>query len=264
MKPYIVSSITTPTGDLIEQGRPVVVRQTVSEETSAIMRSMLEGVVEHGGGKNARIEGYSVGGKTGTAQVYIDGVVSSDTHIGSFIGFAPMDDPAICVMVIVDRADVAVDFGSVTAAPFARDILEQSLVYMGYARETDTEAMQNVIVPDVTGMSIEEAKKTLRDAGLSSVMDSIGSRVTAQLPAPGADMVAGSLVMLYVDGAVHEGNFVSVPDVTGLSVAEANRLIRSHGLKMIVSGSGIAVSQSPIAGEEVLPTTIVEVTFEPP
>jgi len=116
----------------------------------------------------------------------------------------------------------------------------------------------------VTGMSIEEAKKTLRDAGLSSVMDSIGSRVTAQLPAPGADMVAGSLVMLYVDGAVHEGNFVSVPDVTGLSVAEANRLIRSHGLKMIVSGSGIAVSQSPIAGEEVLPTTIVEVTFEPP
>lgn len=264
MKPYIIDLITSPTGEIIEKGEPLVLRQTVSENTSAIMRDMLLGVVDNGGGRNARIEGYSIGGKTGTAQVYVDGVVSRDTHIGSFIGFAPMEDPAICVLVIVDRADVAVDFGSVTAAPFARDILEQSLIYLGYAKKTDAAEQRDVVVPDVTGMDVNNARSVLGKAGLSCVQSGTGLRVIAQLPAPGADMAQGSLVMLYVEGAAHADEHVIVPDTSGLSVAEANRLIRSYGLKMIVSGSGIAVSQKPIAGETVTPTSVVEVTFEPP
>ena len=238
--------------------------RTVSEQTSATMRILLEGVVEEGGGKNARVDGYSIGGKTGTAQVYIDGVVSSDTHIGSFLGFAPMDDPAIAVLVIVDRADVAVDFGSVTAAPSAKEILEQSLMYMGYAKDLGEDAPGDVQVPDVTGMSVADAKKAVKAAGLGCVLDGTGTNVISQLPAPGAYMTEGSLVMLYVEGVAPDTRYVEVPDVIGLSVAEANRLIRSYGLKMTVSGSGIAVSQTPIAGEMVLPTTIVEVTFEQP
>lgn len=264
MKPYIISSITSPSGETIEKGTPTVVGRTVSEQTSATMRILLEGVVEEGGGKNARVDGYSIGGKTGTAQVYIDGVVSSDTHIGSFLGFAPMDDPAIAVLVIVDRADVPVDFGSVTAAPFAREILEQSLMYMGYAKDMGDDAPGEMQVPDVTGMSVTEAKKAISSAGLDCVLDGTGANVISQLPAPGAYMPGGSLVMLYVDGSAQDAGYIEVPDVAGLSVAEANRLIRSYGLKMTVSGSGIAVSQTPIAGEKALPTTIVEVTFEPP
>ena len=264
MKPYIISSVRSPAGEVIEQGVPTVVGRTVSEQTSATMRILLEGVVEEGGGKNARVDGYSIGGKTGTAQVYIDGVVSSDTHIGSFLGFAPMDDPAIAVLVIVDRADVAVDFGSVTAAPYAKEILEQSLMYMGYAKDLGEDAPGDVQVPDVTGMSVADAKKAVKAAGLGCVLDGTGTKVISQLPAPGAYMTEGSLVMLYVEGAAPDTRYVETPDAIGLSVAEANRLIRSYGLKMTVSGSGIAVSQTPIAGENVLPSTIVEVTFEPP
>lgn len=264
MKPYIIDSITSPAGEVIEKGTPTIVGRTISEQTSATMRILLEGVVEEGGGKNARVEGYSIGGKTGTAQVYIDGVVSSDTHIGSFLGFAPMDDPAIAVLVIVDRADVPVDFGSVTAAPYAKEILEQSLMYMGYAKDLGKDAPGDVQVPDVTGMSIAEAKKSIRAVGLDCVLDGTGAHVISQLPAPGAYMTEGSLVMLYVDGSVQDEGYIEVPDVAGLSVAEANRLIRSFGFRMTVSGSGIAVSQKPIAGEKALPTTIVEVIFEPP
>jgi len=113
-------------------------------------------------------------------------------------------------------------------------------------------------------MSIAEAKKAIKAAGLECVLDGTGAHVISQLPAAGAYMTEGSLVMLYVDGAAQDEGYMEVPDVTGLSVAEANRLIRSYGLKMTVSGSGIAVSQTPIAGEKALPTTIVEVTFEPP
>ena len=264
MQPYIVRSITSPEGELLEQNDPMMVRSTITEETSATMRTLLEGVVDHGGGKNARVEGYRIGGKTGTAQVYIDGVVSSDTHIGSFVGFAPIDDPRIAIMVIVDRADVAVDYGSVTAAPYAKEILEQALVYMGCAKDMGDKAVGDVMVPDVTGLSVSDALASLDEAGLDGVLDGVGARVIAQLPASGAEMAEGSLVMLYVDGAVLDADWVEVPDVTGLSVTEANRLIRSYGLKMTVSGSGIAVSQSPAAGETVLPTGTVDVLFEPP
>ena len=264
MQPYIVRSITSPEGELLEQNEPMMVRSTITEETSATMRTLLEGVVDHGGGKNARVEGYRIGGKTGTAQVYIDGVVSSDTHIGSFVGFAPIDDPRIAIMVIVDRADVAVDYGSVTAAPYAKEILEQALVYMGCAKDMGDKAVGDVMVPDVTGLSVSDALASLDEAGLDGVLDGVGARVIAQLPASGAEMAEGSLVMLYVDGATLDADWVEVPDVTGLSVTEANRLIRSYGLKMTVSGSGIAVSQSPAAGETVLPTATVDVLFEPP
>ena len=264
MKPYVVREILSPRGEVIEQGRATVVSRTVSEDTSRTMRQLLTSVVEKGGGKNARVEGYSVGGKTGTAQVYVDGVVSSDTHIGSFIGFAPMENPQIAVMVIVDRAEVAIDYGSTTAAPFAGEILAQSLAYLGCAPTQSAETLEKVQVPDVTGMSVGQAKATLQETGLDCVLDGVGAQVIAQLPAPGADMAEGSLVMLYVEGAQAETEAVSVPDVTGLSVVEANRLLRSYGLSMIVSGSGMAVSQIPAPGEMAAPTSQVRVEFQPP
>ena len=127
-------------------------------------------------------------------------------------------------MVIVDRADVAIDYGSTTAAPFAGEILAQSLAYLGCAPTQSAETLEKVQVPDVTGMSVGQAKATLQETGLDCVLDGVGAQVIAQLPAPGADMAEGSLVMLYVEGAQAETEAVSVPDVTGLSVVEANRL----------------------------------------
>lgn len=266
LKPYVVKEILSGDGEVIERGETVVVSRPISEKTSDTMRALLENVVANGGGRNAYLEGYRVGGKTGTAQVYVDGVISSDTHIGSFIGFAPMDDPQIAVMVIVDEADVAVDFGSVTAAPYAKDILLQSLNYLGVAPETDEEPLPEVEVPDVGGMEVSDAIQTLKESGLQYVLSGSGAKVLSQLPAPGAGMPEGSLVMLYVDGEIpaFENAWTTVPDVRGLSVAEANRLIRSYGLEMSVQGSGIAVSQSPLAGEQVVPSSKITVVFEPP
>lgn len=266
LQPYVVKEITSESGEVIERGETVVRGTTISEETSATMRQLLQNVVTEGGGRNAYIEGYRVGGKTGTAQVYVDGAISTDKHIGSFIGFAPMDDPQIAVLFIVDEADVAVDFGSTTAAPFARDILEQSLIYLGVAPETDAEPLEEVAVPDVTGLAVSEAIDHLEEAGLGHVLSGSGATVEGQLPAAGAGMTEGSLVMLYVEGeaVADENNRVAVPNVTGMSVVEANRLLRSCGLTMRIEGSGVAVSQSPEADARVTPTTCVTVTFEPP
>lgn len=265
LRPYVVRRIDDASGNPVQIGQTQVVGHPISEKTSATMRALLEDVVTLGGGKNAYIPGYHVGGKTGTAQVYVDGVVSREKHIGSFVGFAPADDPRIAVMLIVDEADVPVDFGSVTAAPYARQILERSLVYMGVAPDSDAPPARPVTVPDVTGMDVDAARKALSEAGLDSVLDGTGGRVTGQLPAPGARMNAGALVMLYVQqGVAPEGAPVTVPDVTGMPVVQANRLLRAYGLEMKVEGSGLAVSQSPKAGESVNPTSVISVRFEPP
>ena len=198
LQPYVVSSVTDANGETWQLGEKTVLGNTISADTSATMRRLLQAVVDVGGGKNAKIEGYAIGGKTGTAQVYVDGVVSSDTHIGSFIGFAPADDPKIAVLFIVDEADVPVDYGSVTAAPYARDILEQSLMYLGIAPETDAENV-DVKVPDVTGLSASEAKSLIREAGFSIRAIGQGETVTDQLPLAGAMLRQGGEVILYTE-----------------------------------------------------------------
>ena len=267
MKPYVVKEIHSPDGGLIEKNEPRIVSRPISEATSATMRELLEGVVREGGGRNAYIEGYRIGGKTGTAQVYVDGVVSSDTHIGSFIGFAPIDDPRIALLVIVDEANKSPDFGSVTAAPFAKDVLDKTLAYLGCARATDGgEALRDVPVPDVTGLTVKEAAARLREAGLQYTLGGAGARVVDQLPAPGAMMTEKSIVMLYVDGNSEPAGAaeIEVPDVTGLSVGEANRLLMSYGFEMRISGSGVAISQTPQAGVMAAPGSRVAVSFLAP
>jgi len=112
---------------------------------------------------------------------------------------------------------------------------------------------------------VDEAAKRIDEAGLNYVLDGAGSYVRAQLPAAGAEMSEGALMMLYVDGSAEmAGAQARVPDVTGLSVLEANKLIRSFGLELRIEGSGLAVSQRPAADETVAPSTVVTVQFEPP
>ncbi len=266
MRPYIVRSISDVDGNLIAVNNPQVIGNPISEKTSQTMRTLLEDVVKYGGGKNAAVSGYRVGGKTGTAQVYVNGAVSSDTHIGSFIGFAPADDPKICVLLIVDEADVAVDYGSVTAAPYAGELLRQALIYMGIAPNSDAPDPVSVQVPDFSEMTVQEAERAAAEIGLECVENGTGERITGQLPAAGAEMLSGSIVMLYVDNLtqVDNNSIVQVPDVAGLSVVEANRLLRSYGLQMRINGSGLAASQTPAAGEGVIPDCTVDVMFEPP
>ena len=265
MKPYVVKEIRSADGTLIEKNEPVIRANPITAETSRTMRSMLESVVTNGGGKNAYISGYHVGGKTGTAQVYVDGQVSSDMHIGSFLGFAPMDDPKIAVLMIVDRADLRPDYGSVTAAPYAKDILQKSLVYMG-VRKDEKEPVIYKEVPDAEGKPLSEAVRLLKGAGFQYLVVGSGKTVASQLPAPGASMQAGSIVAIYLDNdtELNQDAFITVPDVTGLSVIEANRILTSMGLYMTMEGSGIAAFQSPGAGETVFPSQKVEVFFELP
>lgn len=261
MKPYIVSEIQDEFGQVLQRFNPTVVSTPVKSETSETLRGLLEAVVSEGGGKNAYIDGYRIGGKTGTAQVYKEGKIVSDVHIGSFYGFAPADDPLISVLVVVNEAHVPIDYGGTTAAPFARQIFEEVLPLLGverYAGET-----QNVTVPDIKGLTISKARRTLTEAGLNMLDDGVSDVVLDQLPPAGATLASGGHVMAYTaqgDSLTPE-ELVCVPDLTGLSDVDCARLLRQRGLIISMAGTGLCTRQVPAAGEYVAPGTSVHVTF---
>jgi stage V sporulation protein D (sporulation-specific penicillin-binding protein) len=265
-KPYIVEEVIAADGEVLERTVPQVVSQPISANTSATMRGLLESVVEDGGGKNAKISGYRISGKTGTAQKYVNGIVSHSVHIGSFMGFAPADDPKLAVIVIVDEATLKPDYGSTTAAPFARQILFDSLQYLGIHEEYADKPQVQVTVPDLTGKTVLEASNALRALDVDIVVNGTENIVLSQLPAPGATVLSGSQVMLYVhDGDIPDAQtLVKVPDVRGMSVVEANRQLRARLLNMKIEGSGIAQKQAPAPGEFVNPGATITVTFVAP
>ena len=132
MQPYVVAEILDPAGDLIETVQPVCKRQVLKPETSAMMREMMESVVLYGGGRNAQIAGYRVGGKSGTSQK-----LDSDdekARIASFVAVAPIDDPQFLCLVCLDEPHSWTTAGGSLSAPVCAEVLEQTLVYRGIPR----------------------------------------------------------------------------------------------------------------------------------
>lgn len=265
-RPQLIKDIEDSEGNIIKKYDPVVVSQPISAQTSATMRDILESVVSKGSGKNCYIPGYRVGGKTGTAQKYDEnGNVMTGKHIASFIGFAPADDPKIAVLIVIDEPNVAVDFGSVVAAPYVKTVLLNSLHYMGIQPDyAGAETLKQVTVPDVSGLSEEEAERKLKSAGLAFLKDGTGS-VTGQLPAPGATVDEGTTILLYMtvkdNGINLQEGMAVVPDLKGMSLSEAKQAAENAGLKITVVGEGKVVSQDIEAAKVVPEGTAIKAVF---
>ena len=262
MRPCVVSEIQDEQGQVIQRISPTVVSTPIKPETGQTLRGLLEAVVSEGGGKNAKIDGYRIGGKTGTAQVYKEGKIVSNVHIGSFYGFAPADDPLVSVLVIVNEAHVPIDYGGTTAAPFARQILEEVLPLLGV--EKYAENQKDVLVPDIKGLTISQARRKLTEAGLEMLEDGVNSVVLDQLPPPGATLRKGGHVMAYTatSETLTPQDLVCVPNLIGLSDVDCARLLRQRGLLLSMVGTGVCVRQSPAAGEYTNPGTSIHVIFE--
>ena len=266
MKPYLVEVIEDSDGNVLKQTSPKVVSTPISAETSATMRKLLYGVVENGGGKNAKVNGYAIGGKTGTAQIYRNGKIESNLHIGSFVGFAPADNPRVALLVTVNEAKVKPDYGGTTAAPFAAQIFEEILPLLGVSKTEGGAEAKQTTMPDVTGMNVRDAKAILREAGIDAVTDGENPIVTGQLPPAGTTVQEGFCAMLYVTGesAPQAQDYARVPDVIGLDMRRCAQEIRLSGFEMNAQGEGLAAGQSPAGGSYAPTGTQVRVTFEMP
>ena len=254
MQPYVVKQIISQNGDIISENRPTIIRRVIGEETSAKVRNILESVVSEGSGKNAQIEGFRVGGKTGTAQKYENGAIADGKLIASFVGFAPADDPEFVCLILVDEPKVGTIFGSTVAAPFVKQVLEETLYYYGYMPEMSGKTAE---VPDVLGMTTSEAAKVLEEAGFEAVYQAEDA-VIAQLPHGAQMAVKGSQVLLYTAQTTEMADdtdlMVEVPDVLGMTRLKASDELKKYGLSILIDPldqSGEAIRQSPKAGEKV-------------
>lgn len=209
MEPRLVKAYTDNKGNITKEVDPVQVKQVISKETSAQMREIMESVVTEGGGKIAYLPGYRLGGKTGTAQKVINGSYAQGHYVCSFIGMAPADDPQIVVLAIVDEPTGVMQFGSTTAGPIIKDVMSNTLKYLGvepeYTEEEKSENVKNKVnVPDVRGLTIEDATKVLEDAKLEANIDNDvdikeGTIIKDMFPKPGVSVNEGSLISIYFD-----------------------------------------------------------------
>jgi len=261
LTPHIVKSISNPqTGEVEPKNKVNKVRDVITPETAKTVSSYLEQVVSDqkiGTGRNAYIPGYRVGGKTGTAEktgdVVVDGSLYSKTRSAvSFIGYAPADDPKVAIFVMMDEPDVPKASGGKHAAPIAKEILSQTLEYMGVPKKfSDTEiqsetknkdsgdTLLKVTSPNLLKMKLADAKAKLLDEGIAYEQVGSGTSVLEQYPAAGAAMYAGQKIYLLTENK----DEMNVPDLTGLPLRDAVDILTLLEVSISTRGSGYVASQ---------------------
>lgn len=265
--PYVVNKIVDTDGNIVKEFTPTIKRQVISEETSAIMRDTLQTVVTTNSGSNVYIKGYNIGGKSGTSQK-IDENPEGNTYVSSYCAFYPAEDPEIIMLVMIDEPTNGLYYGSAVAAPVVSEVFTEILPYLGYYAQYSEEELENldVIVPDVEGATINKARNTILNLGLEVEIIGEGETVIKQVPADKDAMPKGCTVVLYTEEGIEE-NTVKVPDLTGMSLKEANKALSKLGLNLRPLGGAAYKTGAECSGvmnykdEYVTKGTIVEAYF---
>lgn len=267
--PHVVDKIVDKDGNVIKNIDTTIKRQVISEETSALMRQITENIVTANRGTNAYIPGYHIGGKSGTSQKLDEYGEHNMRYVGSFCAFTPADDPEYIMLVCVDEPLGGSYYGSAVAAPVVSAVFSECLEYLGvYPQYTAEElAQQDTTVPYVYDFAILDAIAKLNESGLKYEIvgdESVGI-VDYTMPLAASNIPRDGTVVIYMQGA--EDSMVTVPNVIGLTVEEANLKLVNAGLNISLEGGAVnnanatATSQSIEAGEEVRQGTVVSVTF---
>ena len=264
--PYLVEQITDQDGNVVSKHDPTPIRQVVSEETSALVREIMEKEVTSGTGKNGQVAGYRIGGKTGTADKVGGNVIVS------FVCFAPADDPQVMMLLTLDEPNkwtgTYVSGGNMVA-PIASSVMSEILPYLGIEPSYTAEELVGAdkTVPNVIGLGKDAAVEKLAVSGFTCRTVGDGDAVTDQTPVGGAIVPNSAEIILYL-GAEKSTEKCIVPNVVGDSAATANQKIVNAGLIMGVSGATNAssstvraISQSVDPGTEVEAGTVVRVQF---
>ena len=276
MQPYLVKEVVNAEGETVSKTEPTVIRQVISRETSEEMCKMLEQVVcdkKDGTGKNAYVAGYRVGGKTGTST---DTVVEAQTgrkeYIVSFIGVAPMDDPQICILVLLDNPDEACGVyvsGGNMGAPTVGNMMADILPYLGVEASYTAEELEFMdrSVPNVTGLPVSVAQRQLEEQGLTYRVIGDGAEVTLQMPDANSVVAAKSQIVLFADRSPSE-DLEEVPDLTGLTYDIARQRLGYQALFINTDSHSVSDSQTVVVarqsvapGEKVAHGTVVRVTL---
>ena len=267
IKPHLVQKFVDSDGNVVKEFGAEQVRQIVSQSTSKKLREVLETVVSEGSGSGAYIKGFRVGGKTGTSEKIPRG---NNKYIASFVCMAPADAPEVVCLVLLDEPNGISHFGGVIATPVARNIMEETLEYLGVEPSYTAEelATMETSVPNLVGMTVDQAKQALANAKLRYSIDGNGETVLNQLPKFGVKVNQQSTVMMYTEEQMTNTTTV-VPNLLNMSVNQVATLVSNAKMNLDIQGAGsitsseavLSYKQSIDAGTTVEIGTTVTVEF---
>lgn len=267
LQPHVVKQVLDTDGNVIENKETVVKRQVISKDTADAISLMLEQVVVKGSGKNAAVTGYRIAGKTGTSEKISEYVQTGiKRNVASFCGYAPVEDPQIAILVVLDAPTGASTFGGVIATPVAGEMFEAILPYLGIEPNYSEDELKDldVTTPSVTGDKVADAKNKITSAGLKVSVVGDGKTVKSQNPVEGTSIPKGGTVVLYTE---KNSSKVTVPDFSNMTVSEVNSAAAANGINIRLAGSSVseygayAYKQSVESKTKVDKGTIVTVYF---
>ncbi len=267
VQPHVVEKMVNQDGKVEKITDRGYKRQVISQSTSATLRELM-GFVAENGAKNALVAGYDIGAKTGTSQKVSKIQATGDhyLYIGSCVTVAPIDDPEIAVLVLLDEPKGDKYYGGIISAPVNSKIMTDILPYLGYEASYSAEELDRleISIPETVGLSLADAKTKISNAKLSYQVVGSGETVIRQLPEAGNQVLAGGVVILYTEET--EDKSVTVPQFVGLTATEVNSVAAKAGINVEFSGNmsmvGLkAYMQSIDAGQTVNAGTIVTVYF---
>lgn len=263
MEPRIVKQIINTDTNVVTNIEPVKVRQVVSEETCEEIKDMMESVVSVGTGIYSAVEGYSIGGKTGTSEPSAGN--SDSFYVASFVGIAPIEDPKLSILVTLYDPQGNSHEGGTIAAPVVSQILSEVLPYLGIASDSENDDEDYITVPDIRNKTVTEAIKTLEKAGFSTNVNVSENKneilVTDQVPKPGTPLIDDSIVCLYTDENDSRTS-VKVPNLKGMTLSQAIRALKAKNLNITYEGYGTVISQDITADTSVEIGSIIKVILK--
>ena len=259
--PHVVKEIENPDTGTVKTIQTNEERQVISADTANKIKDMMKSVVETGGGKYAQVKGYEIGGKTGTSEA--DPNHPENGYVASFLAIAPVDNTKIVLLLTLYAPKVKNYYGGSIAAPAVSQMLSEILPYLDIpSNNSDEGNVELVSVPNITNKTIAEAQKILKAAGLeySSVGDA-DNIVSEQVPKSGTQLQKNGIVKIYAEGK-DERVSQTVPDLKGVSLAQAKVMLKARNLNISSKGTGIVIAQDPKAGTSVDEGTVINVTLQ--
>lgn len=270
MQPRIIKQVINSDTNVVTNIEPVEVRQVISKETSEKMRDMLHSVVLNGSGSNADVEGYAIGGKSGTSEPLES--KAEEGYVSSFIAVTPIENTQLALLVTLYDPTNGKWHGGQVAAPVVSQILSEALPYLGIPSDNtsiDTSIDANTKnIPDVKNKTFAEAKSSLQALGFKVKFGINGDEneliVKDQVPKAGAALKDNSLVCLYDTDDTSVRKMVTIPNLKGLSSSEATAKLKALNLNISIDGSGKVISQSPSYDTQIEEGSIIKVILKKP
>ncbi|NMF04002.1 stage V sporulation protein D [Clostridium beijerinckii] len=254
IQPHVMKEITHNDENnvkIVDETFKPTTATVASTEKTAELRSYLEGVVTGGTATGTFIDGYHIGGKTGTAEKVVGGKYGEGKYISSFVGMAPANDPKVTVMITVDEPSNGEYYASQVAVPYAKLLFKGIFDYLDSVSSND-KIVKDIIIPEVRNMKVSDAEKVLKDKGLDCNIDGNEETIISMKPYPGSSVKEGSKITLYTSGDATYNNNVVMPNVRGYSKEDATTLLKNLGITATFEGNGV-VSVQNISEGEVIP-----------